>query len=196
MTKYRSKIDQYLADYRLASSTLSFEQQEWIKCQDDETNALEAQEIIQSVALRVQQEAHDKIASVVTECLEAVFDDAYEFEIRFERKRGRTEAQLVFVRGDLVLTDPINEAGGGVIDVAAFALRLACLVLQKPIRRRLLVLDEPFSRIRGEQNRQRMRGLLESFSEDFDVQMIINIDADSFPQFLLGTVVEVGMQNE
>ncbi len=160
--------------------------------QDDETNAVEAQQIIQVVAQAIQEEAHDKIAGVVTRCIEAVFDEPYQFEIYFERKRGRTEATLAFVRGDLVLTDPINEAGGGVIDVAAFGLRLACLVLERPIRRRVLVLDEPFSRIRGDSNRQRMRQLIESLAEDFQVQFLINIDGDSFPEFVLGNVVEVG----
>lgn len=189
---HRLRINQLLAEHQLASSQVKIETVEWMESQDKETNAAEAQEIIQQVAQAVQQEAHDKIASVVTDCLEAVFDDTYEFEIRFERKRGKTEATLMFVRGSLELTDPINEAGGGVIDVAAFALRLACLVLQKPRRRRLLVLDEPFSRIRGAENRQRMRQLIESLADDFGVQFVINIDGDVFPEFLLGTVVRIG----
>ncbi len=189
---HRLRIDKLLADYRTVVSTVELERQVWITAQDNENNAVEAQEILQAVAQTVQQEAHDRIASVVSRCLESIFDDTYRFEIQFEKKRGKTEATLTFVRGDLVLTDPINEAGGGVIDVAAFALRLACLVLERPIRRRLLVLDEPFSRIRGHQNRQRMRQLIESLADDFGVQFVINIDADQFPQFLLGTVIEVG----
>lgn len=189
---YRNQLNSLLADHRAVSSSVQYEQKELMAAQDNETNAVEAQEIIQLVAMVIQQEAHDKIAGVVTRCLEAVFEETYEFEIRFERKRGRTEATLVFVRGDLVLTDPINEAGGGVIDVAAFALRLACLVLERPIRRRVLVLDEPFSRIRGDSNRQRMRQLIESLAEDFDVQFVLNIDGDAFPEFLLGKVMEIG----
>ena len=120
-----------------------------------------------------------------------MFDDPYEFKIQFERKRGRTEAILTLVRGDLVLTDPINEAGGGAVEVAAFALRLACLVLEKPVRRRILVLDEPFSRIRGEENRQRMRGLVESLAADFGLQLIICIDESAYPDMVLGNVIEV-----
>lgn len=188
----RAKLDGLLADYRAASASVTQEQVEWMAAQDNETYALEAQEIIQSVAMEIQQQAHDRIATVVTSCLRSVFEDTYDFHIKFERKRGRTEATLVFVRGDLELTDPMNEAGGGIIDVAAFALRLACLVLQRPVRRRLMVLDEPFSRIRGAKNRQRMRALIESLAEDFDVQFVLNIDSDAYPEFLLGTVVEVG----
>lgn len=189
---YRDKINQLLADYRLADSQHKEERSAYVEADGNLTIAEESQQILQYVALTVQQEAHSRISSVVTRCLEEVFDDPYEFKIEFERKRGRTEANLTFTRSGLVLTDPINECGGGVIDVAAFALRLACLVLERPIRRRVLVLDEPFTKVRGMQNRQRMRGLIEMLAKDFDVQFILCIDIDQYPTFALGNIIEVG----
>ncbi len=188
----RERLNQLLADYRAVDLQLQSELNALAVAEDQLTNSEAAQKIIQIVAQGVQQQAHDKIASVVSRCLETVFENAYEFKIEFERKRGRTEAVLTFVRGGLVISDPLNESGGGVIDVAAFALRLACLVLEKPQRRRVLILDEPFTKIRGKENRRRMRGLLESLARDFNVQMILNIDGDSYPEFLLGKVIEVG----
>lgn len=181
-----------MGQYSLADAMVRQEQKNYVEAEDNLINAEEAQQIIQNVAIAVQEDAHDKIAAVVSRCLEAVFDEPYEFRIHFERKRGRTEAVLMFVRGDLVLLDPINEAGGGVIDVAAFALRLACLVLERPIRRRILILDEPFAKIRGERNRQRMRALLETLTEEFGIQIILCIDTDAYPDFALGRVIEVG----
>ena len=53
-------------------------------------------------------------------------------------------------------------------------------------------MDEPFSRIRGQENRRRMRGLVESLAADFGVQFVICIDATVYPEFLLGTVIEIG----
>lgn len=187
----RKKLDETLNQYKLLDSMVKIEKAALIAEEDNRANAEEAQQILQNAAIAIQEDAHDKIASVVSRCLEAVFEEPYEFKIMFERKRGRTEASLVFVRGDLTLTDPINESGGGVIDVAAFALRLACLVLERPIRRRLLVLDEPFSKIRGARNRERMRSLIEDLANEFQVQFIINIDADVYPEFTLGNVIEL-----
>lgn len=104
---------------------------------------LKAQKVVQEVAEAVQRQAHRRISSVVTRCLEAVFgDDAYEFQVKFAQKRGRTEAELVFCRGG-VEVDPLTASGGGAVDVASLALRLACLRLARPKLRQFLSLDEP-----------------------------------------------------
>jgi len=188
----RQRLDRLLVEFNQVDLQWKEDKSAFVESENFLTAAEEAQKILQVVAQAIQEQVHDKIAAVVTRCLETIFDEPYQFKIEFERKRGRTEANLIFVRGGLVLTDPINEAGGGVIDVAAFALRLACLILERPIRRRVLVLDEPFSKVRGSQNRQRMRELIESLAEDFGVQFILNVDGDVYPEFMLGTVIELG----
>lgn len=187
----RQKIDSFLADFRVAKTVVRDEQLALMEVEDKHTNAEEAQEIIQVVAQTLQQEAHDRIAGVVSRCLEAVFDEPYKFVIEFERKRGRTEAKLTFVRDCLVLDDPINQAGGGPVDVAAFALRLACLVLMRPALRKVLVLDEPFAKIRGKHYRERVRNLILQLADELDIQFILNIDIDAYPEFALGKVVEI-----
>ncbi len=189
---HRKRINELLADYRALQSQVRTETAAFFEAEELEANALLAQKIIQIVAQKVQQEAHEKIAGVVSRCLEAVFDNPYQFEIQFEQKRGRTEANLVFKRGDLVVTNPTFSVGGGVLDVAAFALRIACLVLEKPLKRRLLVLDEPFSGIRGEANRHRMRNLVETLATDFDLQFVLCIDHEAYPEFLLGHIIDMG----
>lgn len=131
----------------------------------------EALSIIQSVAQVVQTKVHNQLGGVVTRCLEAVFDDPYEFKLLFEQKRGRTEARLAFVR-DGVQVDPLTASGGGVVDVAGFALRLACLMLTRPRMRPLVVLDEPF-RFVSVEYRQRIRELLEGLADDLGIQFIM-----------------------
>jgi len=149
---------------------------------------LEAQAVVRAIAQEIQQRAHGRIASVVSRCLEAVFDDPYEFRIEFEQKRGKTEAVLEFVRDDKVFREPLNEVGGGVIDVAAFALRLAVVMLSRPVLRRVLVLDEPFKNIRGAENRARTRRMLEMLADELGFQFVLNTD---IPEYRLGTVVEM-----
>jgi len=148
----------------------------------------QAQSIVQKVAETVQNQAHNRIASVVSRCLESVFgSDAYQFKIKFERKRGRTEAVLLLERNGIELDDPINSAGGGVIDVAAFALRVACLALSLPKRRKLLVLDEPFKHVSAEY-RPTIRTMVESLARDMGIQFVIVTHSD---QFKIGKVIEL-----
>jgi ABC-type thiamine transport system ATPase subunit len=91
---------------------------------------------------------HTEIASVVSKCLSTIYgDDAYNFRIVFEKKRGKTEGRMVFERDGLELSDPEDQIGGGVIDIAAFALRLACILRSRPQLRRLVLLDEPFKHL-------------------------------------------------
>jgi len=130
----------------------------------------EAQQITQTVAQEVQTKAHSQIAGIVCESLAAIFDDPYEFRIQFERKRGQTEARLVFVREGLEV-DPLSAAGGGVVDIAALALRLSCLLLARD-RSRVLILDEPL-RFLSTGHQDRIRSLLEQLSRDLRVQIVM-----------------------
>jgi len=132
----------------------------------------EAQIITQQIAQMVQQQAHKRIEGVVDKCLEAVFGNEYGFKIRFERKRGRTEANLLLLRQGHEIEDVLNSDSGGVIDVASLALRLSSIVLAKPRLRRIIIMDEPFRNL-DIQNRERVRILLEELAKDFKVQFII-----------------------
>jgi DNA repair exonuclease SbcCD ATPase subunit len=132
----------------------------------------DAQEVLQLLAQAVQQQAHQRISAVVSSCLSAVFGEgAYTFKIEFERKRGKTEASLRFVRGDLDI-DPLTASGGGAIDVAAFSLRVACLVLHRPRLSRVVVLDEPFRYVSAEYQ-DNVRGMLEGLAKDMGIQVIM-----------------------
>jgi len=130
----------------------------------------EAQEVLQLIAQAVQQQAHERLSAVVSKCLESVFPDPYQFHIEFERKRGRTEASLRFVRRELD-ADPLSAAGGGVVDIAAFALRVACLMLHRPRLSKVVVLDEPF-RFVSIQYQENVRAMLEELAQDLKVQIV------------------------
>jgi DNA repair exonuclease SbcCD ATPase subunit len=133
----------------------------------------QAQQIVQTVAQTIQQQAHNKIARVVTACLKTVFDDIdYGFRIDFERKRKRTEAQLVITRDGHDIKDPLDAEAGGALDVASFALQLSAIMLSKPAVRRLMVLDEPFKFVSPEY-RDNVKQMLEQLSKDFDIQFIM-----------------------
>jgi len=74
--------------------------------------------------------------------LASVFEEEpYQFQLEFVQKRGKTEADVWFVRNGEKMK-PIDASGGGAVDVASFALRIAFWSLTKRTRP-LFFLDEP-----------------------------------------------------
>ena len=172
MKSYEKRIQKLVQEREHAKQVVTTEKEQLAKVEKTLGAAIEAQQVLQRLAQQLQQKAHHCIAEIVTRCLDTVFgDEAYQFEIQFERKRGKTEAKLVFLRDGFEIT-PMDAAGGGVIDIAGFALRLSCLVLSRPPLRKLLVLDEPMKFV-SKDLRPKVKALLESLSEDLGVQFII-----------------------
>lgn len=187
LSHYRRRLQQLQEQRRAALAEAAREEQASAAACRATAAIMSAQQIAQSVAAAVQSAAHERIASVVSRCLEAVFPDTYTFRIAFEQKRGRTEARLLFLRGDQEV-DPTTAAGGGVVDVAAFALRLACLLLSQPTARRLLVLDEPMRFINGSEAQARMAELLPLLCQELNLQIVLVSDD---PWLRLGTVIDL-----
>lgn len=172
------RLARFSERYRFAVAEAAAEKVALKTIQGKVKSHIDAQEIAQAVAKTVQEMAHAQVASVASRCLEAVFgESAYEFKIDFIRKRGKTEAVLKFCRGGLELDDPLEEVGGGVIDVAAFALRLACLMLARPRKRRLLILDEPFKMLSKEYH-EAVKGLLETLAEEMGIQFLLTTHSE------------------
>lgn len=187
MINHQTAINNAAAEHRAAKAAVKNEREELNTATASLAAQTDARGIIQSVAHAVQQEAHSRIAGVVTRCMQAVFGpDAYTFNIEFEQRRGRTEARLVFERDGLELV-PLQAAGGGSVDVAAFALRLACMMLQRPPVRRVLILDEPF-RFVSVGYRPAVRQLLLDLADELGMQFVI-VTHD--PAFIAGRVIEI-----
>jgi DNA repair exonuclease SbcCD ATPase subunit len=150
----------------------------------------QAQDLVQKVAEAVQVSCHAQVASVVSRCLEAVFgeEEAYRLRIHFARKRGKTEARLALGRGKRELLDPTDMAGGGVVDLLSFALRVSALVLRRPRQRLFVAMDEPFKHLSAGY-RPRARELLEVLAREMGVQLLLVTHSR---KLACGKVVELG----
>lgn len=137
------------------------------------TTLLEAKEqlqgIVQKLAAEIQNSVRLHLESLVQLALNAVFPKTYIFHLDFVEKRGRTEAEITLERdGDRV--NPIDAAGGGVVDVVALALRLAAWGLSNTSP--VLVLDEPF-RFVSKGLRSAVQSFLLGLSQQLGVQVIM-----------------------
>ncbi len=173
LSSYRKRLDRLLGQRHAASKVVREQEAALSVARQNLQDAQIAQKVIQEAAQFTQEHAHAQIARVVSRCLEAVFEDEpYEFKIKFEQKRGKTEATLCFLRDGLELEDPTDQASGAAIDVAAFGLRLACLMLARPRRRRFLCLDEPFKHIH-KSKADAVRGMLMTLAQEMAVQIVL-----------------------
>lgn len=131
----------------------------------------EAKALINEVAQKTQAELQFHVSEIVSLGLSSIFPNPYKMEVEFVQKRGKTECNLFFSR-DGHRIDPISGSGGGVVDIAAFALRVALWNLQRPQKRNVIILDEPF-RFVSQNLRQEASKFLKEVSHKLGLQIIM-----------------------
>ena len=192
LSSFRSKIDANLILLRAAESELIKVNEAIDKEKQYKKSLSEATKILRDLYEQTQERFHGQVQQIVSYCLKEVFgEEAYEFRINFTQKRNQVEASLVFVR-DGEEFDPLQAAGGGVLAVACFALRMAVLYLMRRDVRPIMILDEPFSQV-SKEYREAMAALLERTSEEFGMQYIIITHS---PEFEVGKVYRIGGTQE
>ncbi|OFY65202.1 MAG: hypothetical protein A2Y71_10225 [Bacteroidetes bacterium RBG_13_42_15] len=131
----------------------------------------QARELIRAVAMETQQQLQYHISDITSLALEAVFDDPYELVAEFVQRRNKTECDLYFVRDDNRI-DPLGASGGGTVDVAAFALRVASWTMSRPRPRAVIILDEPL-RFLSQNLQERASQMIKELSSRLGLQFIV-----------------------
>ena len=135
----------------------------------------QAREIIREVGMQTMSQISYHISDITSLALEAVFDNPYKLEVEFVQRRNKTECDLHFVRGDERI-DPISASGGGAVDVASFALRIASWSMMRPHTRNTIILDEPFKHLKGHNANLRVLEMLNEVSRKLKTQIIMVSD--------------------
>lgn len=178
MATYSKRIDDLLSQHSTARANRKAAKSQYTEAVERLSVATEAASILQSVASAVQRAWYNKLGRIVTKCLSSVFEDPYEFKLVFKQLANRTQVQFLLER-DLEEYDPLTGTGGGVVDVASFALRIAALMLSVQGQRKLIVADEPF-RFVSDEYRQHVRQLLNVLATEFDLQLIMVTHNEEF----------------
>ena len=149
------------------------------KIQKDKRMAIrheKALEIVKQVGLITQKQLEYHLSEQVSLAMEAVFDDPYTLKVNFLEKRGKTEVELLFCRRDMEFP-PEGNAGEGAIGVASLALRLAYWSMRNDKKvRPLMLLDEPFIRLKGEDANRRALAIVKEISKSLGLQIIMVSD--------------------
>lgn len=131
----------------------------------------QAREIIREVGLKTQEQLQYHIGDITSLALEAVFNDPYSLTVEFVQRRNKTECDLYFVRENEKV-DPLSASGGGAVDVASFALRIASWSMTKPRTRSTIILDEPL-RFLSADMQEKASQMIKELSEKLGLQFII-----------------------
>ncbi len=100
-----------------------------------------------------REQAKFQIESLVTKCLQYIFETDIEFLVEIQEQRGKSTAEFYVVNEveDIILkTKPELSRGGGVVDIVSLALRIAFLQTHKPRIEGPLILDEPAKHVSDE----------------------------------------------
>ena len=132
----------------------------------------QAQAFLQKVAQDTQSQLKFQIEDIVNLALETCFPNEYEFQLQFNIARGKTDAELVFLSQKTGRPiDPMNASGGGVVDLTAFALRIASYALEQGVDN-VIILDEPF-RFISRDLQARAGEILKSLSTKLGLQVVM-----------------------
>ena len=167
----RRTFEQRKGQLQLLQKQLKSTTKEVIRLKKKHLYTERAQVVIQQVAKMTQEQLQYHVSEIVTLALDSVFPDPYELNLKFEIKRGKTEAEIEFLK-DGEPVKPMDGAGGGACDIAAFALRVALWSLANPKYRNTLILDEPM-RFVSKDLQVKASKMLHEISHKLGIQMII-----------------------
>ena len=167
--EHREHVDQLLVQRDLTEKQLQGYHSRFQNLEQSVTEHENVRLVIQKAAAEAQSKLAEQLSGIVTTALGTVFDEPYEFLVKFVERRNTTEVDLKLVRNGMEL-DPLNSCGHGVADICSIALRVAYLLLSD--KRSVLILDEPCRQL-DTQSRDRVVELLKHIRNEFGVQFII-----------------------
>lgn len=127
--------------------------------------------VVREVSIQTQQQLQYHISDITSMALESVFPDPYEVKIDFVERRNSTECDIYFER-DGVRVDPLESSGYGAVDIAAFALRIASWSMSVPMKRNVIIMDEPMRFVSAEYQ-EAASAMIKEVSDKLGIQFII-----------------------
>jgi DNA repair exonuclease SbcCD ATPase subunit len=131
----------------------------------------EARIVLAQVAQDTQNQLSYRIGDITTLALDSVFPNPYSLSMEFVTRRNKTECDLFFIRNGNIC-DPIAGSGGGAVDIAALALRVASWAVRRPRNNNVLLLDEPLSHLSANLRPQASQ-MIRTLSQNIKLQIIM-----------------------
>jgi len=173
-SNFRAKIEQLKGKRDQVIKSIKDSKERMLEAKKYNRKLERAREIIKQVGLKTQDQLSYNISEITTMALSAVMIDPYDLELAFVERRNKTECDIFFSRRGAEI-EPFD-GGGGPLDIAAFALRVASWSMQNPRSQNTLILDEPFKHLKGEAANKRMLEMVSEVSKKLGLQVIMVSD--------------------
>lgn len=178
--KIKSKFIAFRTECKMILNDIDIKEKEYDSLKEYNENLQKARAIVASAGKYTQTYLKEYIENMITTALGAVFEDDYQFIIEFNIQRNKPEAKISLkIRGEE--TDPRDSCGGGILDIASFALRVVLWSIENPKSDNVIILDEAFKFLHG--NLENASKLLQKLSKDLNIQFIIISQLEELSQF-------------
>jgi len=129
--------------------------------------------ILQKLSEKQREIAKMRLEELGTQALQYSLGSNYRMVIELSESRKRPQAFLFVVDEDKgIKTSPLDDNGGGIIDIISIALRLVVLQAHEPVINGPIILDEPFKMVSKEYIPM-LSDFLKKISNDFGRQIIM-----------------------
>lgn len=144
------------------------------KIEELEIDKLEqASLILQKLSEKQREVAKTRLEELGTQALQYSLGNNYRMVIELSESRKRPQAFLYVIDDDKgIKTSPLDDNGGGIIDIISIALRLVVLQAHEPTIDGPIILDEPFKMVSKEYIPM-LSDFLKKISNDFGRQIIM-----------------------
>jgi DNA repair exonuclease SbcCD ATPase subunit len=126
--------------------------------------------VLRGLEVDYRERLQRRLSKVVSQAVSAVFDEDIKVLIENNTFRGVT-SMAIMIEQDGLKTDIFSAKGGTLVDIVAFALRVLMVIWSG--LHRVVVLDEPFAHVNGEEYRLRAADLLRELHRQLGVQFIV-----------------------
>lgn len=176
--KLESTINQIDFDYnsKIRRKQFLLERQESIEQSIKELNLDVFQEVnvfLQKLSEERRESACKLFTDLGTEALKYSLGDQYEMVIEMKPIRNKPNALIWIKDTDTgILTDPMDENGGGLVDIISMALRWVMLINLDQSNDGPIIMDEPFKMV-SKEFVPLVTNFIKKLSEEFDRQVIM-----------------------
>lgn len=171
----KNKYYQDLGEKRSIENNINRLEENLKKINQESEDLILVDTLLKETADFSRLQSSKEIESIVTSCLDLVFNSKMEFKIELSQLRSKNSAEFFIIEmdEDKKYTYKIEDTrGGGVIDILSLALRIAFILKIYPPVKGPIVLDEPAKHL-SDDYIFNIADFIKKISEEFDKQIII-----------------------